>query len=261
MAKSMAAGGNVTRLRNAVSDAEWETRVDLAAAFRVAHHLGWNNTINNHIAARVPGEPDHFLMNPVGLGWHEIKASDLIKSDWSGNYLSETTMTLAPAGFNFHSAILREKRNLNCTFHIHPLAAVLVSAMEDGLMFYDQSSCSLYGQVSYHDFEGLAQEKDEAPRIIADLGDNFAMIMRNHGALTVGRTIGEAFSYMRRLVGACEVQSRLLACGVKLRKVPQDVLEFTKSQMDARHPGKPYGELDWKMYRRLAEQLDPAHAS
>jgi ribulose-5-phosphate 4-epimerase/fuculose-1-phosphate aldolase len=133
--------------------------------------------------------------------------------------------------------------------------------MDDGLMFYDQSSCSLYGQVSYHDFEGLAQEKDEAPRIIADLGDNFAMIMRNHGLLTVGRTIGEAFAYMRRLIGACEVQSRLLVSGTKLRKLPQDVLEFTKSQMDARHTGKPYGELDWKMYRRLADKLDPDFAN
>lgn len=256
MAKSMARG-SVTRLRNRMSEAERETRINLAAAFRVAHQHGWNNTVNNHIAARVPDEPDAFLMNPVGLGWHEIRASDLIKSDFDGNYRSETTMRLAPAGFNFHSAILREKTNLNCTFHIHPLAVVLVSAMEDGLMFFDQSSCALYGQVSYHDFEGLAQEKDEAPRIIADLGDNFAMIMRNHGALTVGRTIGEAFTYMRRLIGACEVQSRLLACGVKLRKVPQNVLEFTRSQMDARHPDRPYGELDWAMYRRLAEQLDP----
>jgi len=261
MATSRAASGNVTRLRSNVSEAEWETRVNLAAAFRVAHHFGWNNTINNHIAARVPDEPDAFLMNPVGLGWHEIRASDLIKSDFQGNYRSETSMRLAPAGFNFHSAILREKTNLACTFHIHPLAVVLVAATQDGLQFFDQSSCALYKEVAYHEFEGIAQEKDEAPRIIADFGDKYAMIMWNHGALTVGRTIGEAFAYMRRLIGACEVQSRLMTSGVKLRPITKEVLEFTKSQIDNRHPDKPYGELDWKMYLRLAEKIDPEFKS
>ncbi len=243
--------------RNSMSETERETRIHLAAAFRVAHHLGWNDTINNHIAARVPDEPDAFLMNPIGLGWHEIKASDLIKSDFDGNYRSETDMKLAPAGFNFHSAIIRDKPEINCTIHAHQLPIVLVSAMEDGLIYYDQSSCALYGDVAYHDFEGLAEEADEAPRIIADLGDKYTMIMRNHGALSVGRTIGEAFSYMRRLVHACEVQSRLLASGVKVTAIPEAIVAHTKSQQFQKFAGKPIGALDWKMYLRLAEQLDP----
>lgn len=244
-------------IRNTMSDAEAETRINLAAAFRVANHLGWNDTIYNHIAARVPDEPDTFLMNPKGLGWHEVQARDLIKSDYEGNYLSPTTRTLAPAGFNFHSAILRERTDINCTLHVHAPPVVLVSCTEDGLKYYDQGSCALYNDLSYHDFEGLAQEEDEAPRIIADLGDNKALMMRNHGGLTVGSTIGEAFYFMQRLVDACAVQSQLLSYNVKVRTVPMDVVKSTKDQMTKRAGGKPYGTADWEAYLRRAEQIDP----
>ncbi|MCC2097771.1 MAG: class II aldolase/adducin family protein [Hyphomicrobiales bacterium] len=245
-------------LRNSITDAEAEMRITLAAAFRVAHHLGWNDTINNHIAAKVPDEPDAFLMNPVGLGWHEIRACDLIKSDYDGNYRTETSMKLAPAGYNFHSAILREVPDVNCTLHIHAPATVVVSALEDGFQFYDQGACALYNDLGYHDFEGLAQEAEEAPRIIRDLGSKKALIMRNHGALTVGRTVGEAFYFMRRLVDACDLQARLMSMGSKASTVPVEIQKFTKSQMDKRRAGKPYGRLDWDMYFRLADQIDPA---
>lgn len=244
-------------LRNSISAAEAETRIHLAAAFRVAHHLGWNDTINNHIAAKIPGEADAFLMNPLGLGWHEVTAGDLIKSDFEGNYLSETTRQLAPAGYNFHSAILRDMPNVNCTLHVHARPVVVISAMEDGLKYYDQGSCVLYNDIGYHDFEGLAQETEEAPRIIADLGDKHVLMMRNHGGLTVGRTIGEAFYFMKRLVDSCEVQAQLMQAGAKTRTVPEDIQAFTKSQMEKRRAGKPYGRLDWEMYFRLADQLDP----
>ncbi len=245
-------------LRNSITDTEAEMRITLAAAFRVAHHLGWNDTINNHIAAKVPDEPDAFLMNPVGLGWHEIRACDLIKSDFEGNYRTDTTMKLAPAGYNFHSAILREVPDVNCTLHIHAPSTVVVSALEDGFQFYDQGACALYDDLGYHDFEGLAQEAEEAPRIIRDLGSKKALIMRNHGALTVGRTVGEAFYFMRRLVDACDLQAKLMSMGSKARTVPVEIQKFTKSQMDKRRAGKPYGRLDWEMYFRLADQIDPA---
>lgn len=258
MAETMVSERMAASVQETVSDAEWDTRVNLAAAFRVAHHFGWNDTINNHITARVPDEPEHFLMNPVGLGWHEVTASNLIKADFAGNILSETDMTLAPAGFNFHSAIIDRMRHLNCVFHIHPIDGVVVSAMKDGLLIVDQSSCALHGHVSYHDFEGLAQEKDEAPRIIADLGGNYVMIMWNHGLLSVGRTIGEAFGYMRRLVSACEKQVQLMSTGAEIRHIPDDVLRFTQQQMARRRGNSPLGGLDWKMYLRLAEKLDPA---
>ena len=248
-------------VRGSVSAAEWEARVNLAALFRVAHHFGWNDTVRNHATARLPDAPDQFLMNPAGLGWNEITASSLLRLDRDGNILSESDLAPGPAGLNFHSAILRAKPELQCTFHLHPTAGVVVSATEEGLIFVDQGGCALYGNVAYHDFEGLAEAADEAPRIIADLGDNNIMIMRNHGLLTVGRTIGEAFSYMHRLVDACETQVRLMSTGAKIRRVPPEVLEHTRRQMEARRGNKPIGGLDWGMYFRLAESLDPSFRS
>jgi len=245
-------------LRTRMSDAERDTRVHLAAAFRAAHFLGWNDSIYNHIAARVPDEPDAFLMNPMGLNWREVQARDLIKSDFDGNYRSPTTRRLAPAGFNFHSAILRDVPNVHCTLHVHAQPVVIVSALEQGLQLFDQGSCVLHDDLAYHDFEGLAQEEEEAPRIIADLGGKRAMIMRNHGGLTVGRTIGEAFYFMQRLVDACDLHARLLATGAAARPVSAQVAAFTKSQIEQRRKGAPYGEIDWAAQVRLAEQLDPA---
>ena len=204
-------------VRDSVSRREWETRVELAAAFRAAYHFGWNRTISNHMTARLPDASGHFLMNPRGLGWHEITAANLIKLDLDGNVLSKTELMPGPAGLNFHSAILRAKPEIACTFHLHPMQGVVVSALDGGLQFFDQESCAIYGQVSYHQFEGLAEEKDEAPRIIADLGDRFTMIMLNHGLLTVGRTIGEAFIYMDKLIRACDTQLRILSTGAKAR--------------------------------------------
>ncbi len=245
-------------LRDSVGAAEWEARVNLAAVFRVSYHLGWNDTIRNHATARIPGTPDQFLMNPRGLGWHEITASNLLRLDLDGNILGDTDLAPGPAGLNFHSAILREMPDIQSTFHIHPSAGVVVSATEEGLIYVDQGGCSLYGEVSYHDFEGLAEAADEAPRIIAELGDTHAMIMRNHGLLTVGRTIGETFSFMHGLVAACEIQVRLMSTGAPIRRISQEVLEHTSRQMKARRGNKPSGELDWQMYLRLAESLDPS---
>jgi len=243
-----------------VSEAEWDMRVQLAAAFRVAHHLGWNDTIFNHIVARIPDAPDTFLMNAGDLGWHEVTASNLVKLHVDGTVLSDTDVPPNPAGLNFHSCILRTKPEINCTLHIHAVDGVVVSAMKDGLQFFDQSSCALYGEVAYHDFEGLAQDEDEGPRIVADLGDKFALIMWNHGLLTVGRTIGEAFTYMRRLTLACETQVKLMATGAEVRAMSEDVIKRTHEQMTARTGNKPAGDREWNMALRLAERLDPSFA-
>ncbi|NQV54287.1 MAG: class II aldolase/adducin family protein [Rhodospirillales bacterium] len=252
---------NPPSLEGKVSEAEWETRVNLAAAFRVAYHFGWNNTILNHFSARVEGEPEHFVMNPQGLGWHEITASSLIKSDYQGNDLSESDYRLAPAGRNFHSAILDARRDLACVMHVHPTAGIVISATEEGLLPIDQTSSMLWGKVAYHEFEGLAQEAEEGPRIIADLGDNMMMIMRNHGLLTVGRTIAEGFALLHRLVSCCETQAQLMATGSKFTLVPEDVCKVTQAQMYERYQGRPGGDLEWQMYRRLAEKLDPGYRS
>jgi ribulose-5-phosphate 4-epimerase/fuculose-1-phosphate aldolase len=240
-----------------ISDAEWDTRVQLAAAFRVAYHLGWNDRITNHITARVPDE-DAFLMNPHGLSWHEVTASNLVKADFSGKILSDTAFKLAPAGLNFHSAILKNQPHLACVIHTHTTAGVVVSALKSGLMILDQTGCALHDEVAYHEFEGYAQEKDEAKRIIADMDGKLALIMWNHGLLTVGRTIGEAFAYMRKLVDACDLQVKVMATGGEIRQVPKQALTFTRQQIMEKRGNKPYGDLEWQMYMRLAEQLDPA---
>jgi ribulose-5-phosphate 4-epimerase/fuculose-1-phosphate aldolase len=237
---------------------ESELRVELAAAFRAAYHYGWNRGINNHMTARLQDGSGHFLMNPRGIGWHEITAAHLLKLDRDGKILSNTDLRPGPAGLNFHSAILREKPAVNCTIHIHPMQGVIVSALEGGLRFYDQESCALYGEVSYHPFEGIAEEADEAPRIITELGDKYTMIMENHGLLSVGRTIGEAFTYMDKLLRACETQVRILSTGVPARQVSKQICEFTRSQLAKRQGNRPAGELEWKMHMRKMQQLDPS---
>jgi len=247
-----------TSLRGKVSESEWQTRVELAAAFRICHMRGWNESTANHMTARVPDEPGHFLMNAADFAWDEITASNLLKLDHDCNVLGNTDRKPRPAGLNFHSALQREKPEIACTLHLHPMGGVVVSAMEEGLMHFDQSSCALYGEITYHDFEGLAQEAEEAPRILSDLGDHYTMIMRNHGLLTVGRTIAEALAWMSRLVKACETQERLLATNSTPRQVPKDVLEWTKSQMEQRADNRPIGDVEFQAAFRRAARLDPS---
>jgi ribulose-5-phosphate 4-epimerase/fuculose-1-phosphate aldolase len=245
-------------LRGKVSEAEWDTRVQLAAAFRICYARGWNGSTANHMTARVPDEPEHFLMNAADFAWDEITASNLLKLDHGGKVLSDTDRKPRPAGLNFHSAIQREMPQMACSLHLHPMAGVVVSAMEEGLRFYDQGSCTVYGQVSYHDFEGIAQEADEAPRILADLGDKFTMIMRNHGLLTVGRTIAEAMAYMGRLVRACETQERLLSTSATPVPLSTAICEYTASQMAERAGNQPIGDTDWQAAFRRQVRQDPS---
>jgi ribulose-5-phosphate 4-epimerase/fuculose-1-phosphate aldolase len=258
----VAPGFTADRSKAQMSDAEWAQRCDLAAAFRMAHHLGWNDRTTNHITARLPDNPHHFLMNPRGLGWHEVTASSLVKADLDGNVLSDLgDLQLGPAGFNFHSAILRANPHLMCSIHVHARAGVVIAATRDGLMIVDQTGCHLHGEVAYHEFEGFAEDKDEAPRIIRDLGQKMTMIMWNHGLLSVGRTIGEAFLFMRRLVDACELQVQLMSTGAEIRRIPEDVLDFTRSQIQKKRQSPAYSAEEWNMYLRLVEERDPSYRS
>ena len=244
-----------------VSPAERELRVELAAAFRIGHHYRWNLQINNHITARIPDRPDRFLMNPYGPGWDEITASKLVTIDFTGKILSHDGIKLAPAGYNFHSGILKALPQVGCVMHIHATPGVVISATQGGLKIVDQSGCHLYGEVGTHSYEGFAQEADEVPRILRDLGDKHCLLMFNHGLLTVGRTLGEAFLYMRRLVDACELQERLMATGAEIRELPRDVLEFTRGQIMQKRTSAAYSDAEWHYHVRLAERLDPAFRS
>ena len=171
-------------------------------------------------------------------------------------FRSDTDLTPGPAGLNFHSAILAAKPAINATLHVHAKYGAVVSAMEEGLQFFDQGGATLYGQITYHDFQGLASEKEEAPQIVAELGDRYTMIMRNHGLLTVGRTIGEGFTYMASLISACETQVLLRSTGSKAQPLPPEICEHVARQTGGRDPGRPRGGIEWPMYLRLAEQLD-----
>jgi len=246
-------------LRGKVSDAEWETRVALAAGCRMAQYFGWNNSIRNHLTARVPDEPEKFLMNPVGLMWNEITASDFLKVDFDGKVYTESDLPPGPAGLSFHGAILKANPKRNCSFHLHETDGVVVSAMAEGLIYTNQESLTLYGLVGYHAFEGLADEATEGPRIAEELGDNVCMVMWNHGLLSVGRSIYEGFYFMQRLVETCQIQVKLMATGAEIRHIPKEVCEHTFRQFKKRAQKRALGMADWKAYLRLAERLDPSY--
>lgn len=245
-------------LREEVSDAEWQARVETAAACRIAYDLGWNNGVTNHIVTRIPDAPDRFVMNPQGLGFDEMTASCMVTCDTSGRVIRDTGLEPGPAGLNFHSAVLAARPEVNCSMHIHPIAGVVVSATKGGLLILDQRGCLLHDQVGYHEFEGYARAKDEAPRIIAELGDKHTMIMKNHGLLTVGRTVGEAFHFMDRLIYACELQERVMAMGTEIQTVPEEVIAVANRQSAERYRDKPYGTNDWKLLCRRLERRDPS---
>ena len=246
-------------LRGSVSDPEWAARVELAAAFRVAVSRDWNNTPANHMTARIPDQPDTFLMNGGDFAWDEVTASNLLKLDMDGNVVSDTDRKPRPAGLNFHSALQRECRHLGCTIHIHAMAGVVVSAWEEGLQFFDQGSCGVYGQVAYHNFEGIAEEEDEGPRIIADLNGKYTLIMRNHGLLSVGRTVPEAMAYMDRLVNACAVQERILATNhATPRPLSREICESTASQFAKRAGNRPIGDAEFEACVRRELRKDPS---
>lgn len=245
-------------VREAVSEAEWKTRVDLAAACRIAYGLGWNEGVTNHITIRLPDAPDQFLMNPQGPGFDEMTASCLVKADLSGNVLSDSGLSPGPAGLNFHSAVLGARPEINCSMHIHPMAGIAISALKCGLIILDQRGCMLHDQVAYHEYEGYARAKDEAPRIVAELGMKHTMIMKNHGLLAVGRTVGETFYFMSRLLASCELQERVMSMGTEFKPVPQEVIKVANRQSAERYRNKPFGELDWKLMCRRQERADPS---
>jgi ribulose-5-phosphate 4-epimerase/fuculose-1-phosphate aldolase len=250
--------GHKETLRGEVSEAEWQARVETAAACRIAYNLGWNDGVTNHIVTRITDAPDRFVMNPQGLGFDEMTASCMVTCDTSGRILSDTGLEPGPAGLNFHSAVLAARPEINCSMHIHPTAGVVVSATKGGLMILDQRGCLLHNQVAYHEFEGYARVRDEAPRIIAEIGDKHTMIMKNHGLLAVGRTVGETFYFMDRLIFACELQERVMAMGTEVQTVPEEVIAVANRQQAERYRDKPYGTNDWKLLCRRLERSDPS---
>lgn len=246
-------------IRERVSQAEWQTRVDLAAVYRLLAHFGWEDIIYTHCSARVPGELASFLLNPYGLMFQQITASSLVKMNLDGRILMESPFGMNPAGYTIHSAVLAARPEVTHVIHTHSVAGMAVSAQEDGLQILVQKTIRFYGRLAYHDFEGVATNLDERQRLARDLGDHDAMILRNHGLLACGRTVGEAFTGLYALERSCEVQLAAQAAGAKLIRLSPETLEHTASQFAVDVAGGY--QLEWQGLLRLADQLDPSYKS
>jgi ribulose-5-phosphate 4-epimerase/fuculose-1-phosphate aldolase len=250
----------VKSVREQVSPEEWQTRVDLAACYRLTAMYGMTEMIANHISCRVLGSHDHFLINPYGMLYEEIDASSLIKIDHDGNTIfNASDYGVNAAGFVIHSAIHMARRDVDCVAHTHTPAGMAVSAMECGLLPLAQTSMRFL-HIAYHDFEGIADDVGERERLVADLGDHEAMILRNHGLLVVGRTIPATFNLLFRMERACEVQVMALSCNTKLIYPPQEILEATFDKVKPR-PNLPNrnGELAWPALLRKLDRVDSSY--
>ncbi len=242
-----------------VSTEEWALREDLACAFRLVAHYGWDDLIFTHLSVRVPGPEHHFLINPYNLMFDEITASSLVKIDVDGNPVMETPYLTNPAGFCIHSAIHMAREDARAVIHLHTPHGQAVAAMAEGLMPLTQTAMLIRDEVAYHHYEGVATDLAERERLVADLGARRAMILRNHGTLTVGETVGEAFIAMYFLERACEAQCLALAGGpARLNHPPQGTPEKTAAQ--GRDGLKLVGNmLAWPALRRKMDRLDPSY--
>src|SRR5947207_10034306 len=220
-------------VRDQVSAEEWQARVDLAAAYRLVALYGWDDLIFTHISARVPGAEHHFLLNPYGMMFDEVTASSLVKVDPDGNKVMESPYFVNPAGFTIHSAVHAAREDALCVMHLHTDYGIAVSAQKDGLLPISQQSMLALASLAYHDYEGLALNEEEKPRLVTDLGDKSQMILRNHGLLTVGRTAAEAFLGMFLLERACKIQILAQSGGGELLPIPDLILDGVVAQMSA----------------------------
>ncbi len=244
--------------KGTVSDEEWQLRVDLAACYRAIAMNGWDDLVFTHISARVPGGDERFLINPYGFLFEEITASSLIKVDLDGNKVSESPYPVNPAGFTIHSAIHAARADAGCVLHTHTRAGIAVSVQPDGLQPISQISLLPYAQIAYHDYEGIALNEDEKPRLVADLGSSNALILRNHGLLTVGASIPDAFLMMYALETACQVQMMAQSSGAELIQVPQPVVDGIMGQVEAVTKGMG-GDLVWPGLLRKLDRRDPSY--
>jgi ribulose-5-phosphate 4-epimerase/fuculose-1-phosphate aldolase len=247
----------VPSVRESVSDEEWQARVDLAAAYRAVAMYGWDDLVFTHISARVPGPDHHFLINPYGMLFEEITASSLVKVDLDGNVVSETPFSINPAGFTIHSAVHAAREDARCVMHLHTLHGVAVSAQKGGLLPVSQQSLLPLASLGYHDYEGLALNDAEKPRLVADLGDKRFLILRNHGLLTVGATVADAFLAMYILENACRVQILAQSGGGELVPIPEPILAGMRAQAETVLRGLG-GQLVWPGLLRKLDRADPS---
>ena len=254
MVKALHATSDV---RSQVSAEEWQVRVDLAAAYRLVDHYGWTDMIFTHLSARIPGPEHHFLINPYGMMFDEVSASNLVKIDLDGNVVMHNGYDVNPAGFCIHSAIHMSREDAQAVMHLHTDDGVAVAAMADGLIPITQTAMVIHDEIAYHDYEGVALDLGERERLVHDIGDKKLMILRNHGTLAVGATVSDCFLMLYTLERACSMQVRAMTSGSFYQPSTQSV-ETSRKQ------GKMLmasGELDRLAWPALLRMLDRKDAS
>ena len=247
---------------NTMTEAEWATRIDLAAAYRMVDLYGMSDLFGTHLSARVPGEGEHFLLNPFGIMFDEMTASDLVKVDEDGNELSGSVHGINPAGFTIHSAVHLAKPEIACVIHTHTAAGVGVATQKDGLLPLTQMALAVIAQTGYHDYQGIAFNLDERESLVEDLGDNNILILRNHGLLTVGRTIGEAFMWLYRAERACRFQLSFQQAGAEAMPISDEVQNVTINRNRFANSDEGYrtiGVVEWPALKRKLDRENPGY--
>src|SRR5438874_11095434 len=254
----MSAVPKSSSVRDQISTEEWQGRVDLAAAYRLVALYGWDDLIFTHISARVPGADHHFLLNPYGMMFDEVTASSLVKVNLEGKKVLDSPYQVNPAGFTIHSAVHAARTDALCVMHLHTDYGIAVSAQKEGLLPISQQSMFALSSKAYHDYEGLALDDEEKPRLVSDLGDKKFMILRNHGLLTIGRTAAEAFLGMFLLERACEIQILAQSGGGELSMIPEPIIDRVASQLSAVTVGQG-AALTWPGLLRKLDRVDSSY--
>lgn len=241
------------------SPEEWAIRVDLAAAYRLVAHFHWDDLVFTHITARVPGHDHHFLINPYGMMFEEIQASSLVKINLRGEKVEESPWPINPAGFTIHSAIHGARSDVQCVLHTHTLNGVAVSAQKNGVLPLSQQSIFVLQSLAYHDYEGVALREDEKPRLVRDLGGKSHLMLRNHGLLTCGRSVSEAFLLMYTFESTCAIQIRAQSGGGELTPIHPAIIDTAMEQARAVSNGMGPDKLVWPGLLRRLDRLDPSY--
>ncbi len=238
--------------------AEWDARTQLAAAYRIFDHLGWTELIYNHISLRVPGEAQHYLINPFGLHYTEVTASNLVKVDLAGNIVGPSDWPVNPAGITFHGAIHATLPDAHCVMHLHTTATQAVCCLKSGLSFTNFYAAQLYGKVAYHDFEGITVHADEGPRILRSAEGKPVLLLRNPGPVTIGHSLPQALSLMWLVNRACEIQLASSAMG-ELLPIPVQVLEKCVADALQFNPKYGAGQDSFDALQRIVDRIDPSY--
>ncbi len=251
--------GSDTNVRAQVSDKEWKVRVDLAAAYRLVALYGWGDLLFTHLSARVPGPEHHFLINPYDMMFEEITASSLVKIDVEGQPVIPTSHPVNPAGFTIHSALHMNCEDAHAVMHLHTPAGQAVSAMREGLLPHTQTGMIASSDLAYHEYEGIATDLDERERLVEDMGDKHVMILRNHGTLAIGKTVGECFLRLYFVERACDAQVKMLSAGRDyLYNPPQGTPEKVTAQTPPEGMGMIANGLAWPALLRKLDRIDPS---